>query len=91
MVCAATMSTGDTPLLPRGACPTCALCDSPAAVAVLFVSHDQARVKAPPGKTRTIAYGLCQRCNRWPDSRRRVEEQIFADLASSPPSSPGAA
>ena len=40
----------------------------------------QARVGAPPGKVRSVAYKLCDRCFRRRGSTAKVEALIFRDL-----------
>jgi hypothetical protein len=35
---------------------------------------------APAGKSRLVAYALCRKCQRRPDTPRRVEETILDDV-----------
>jgi hypothetical protein len=58
----------------------CILCGRRPYVACVFRPRDQARAGAPPGQGRLIRYSLCRKCRRKPDSTRRAEAVIFADL-----------
>jgi hypothetical protein len=57
----------------------CILCGSASAVAGLFAANDQAAVGAPIGKTRLVAYALCDDCFG-SDHQERVEAVIFRDV-----------
>lgn len=56
----------------------CILCNSPAVHSVLFIPDNQLEFGGHPGKTRILAYGLCQKCFSDPSSMDRAENIIKA-------------
>jgi hypothetical protein len=48
----------------------------------MFFPNDQARVGAPPNKTRAFRYSLCKRCVRKVGSVDRAERIIFDATAA---------
>jgi len=62
----------------------CYLCSGPPRWGGMFVPYDQAACDAPPGKTRTYWYLLCERCHALPDFEERVETPLLREIARTP-------
>jgi hypothetical protein len=63
----------------------CFLCNNDADYVCAFAPQDQRRFRAPSGKVRTFAYGLCEDCQQLPDWAQRCERKIHAELAQADP------
>jgi hypothetical protein len=58
----------------------CLLFDAPPAFIALFIPHESGRAAAPPGKTRAIAYTLCDSCALRPDKAEAAEAAVVNRL-----------
>jgi hypothetical protein len=58
----------------------CIICGGAPRFIGVFVPTNQALYGAPPGKTRAVAYPLCQACFELEDKETRVEQIIARDL-----------
>ena len=59
----------------------CKLCSSPAGMVGLFVPTLEVsrRIGGPPGKLRTVAYGICEACLEDPTTPQKVEDRILKE------------
>jgi hypothetical protein len=64
----------------------CYLCNGEPSVAGCFVPNDQVWCKAPPGKTRTYWYMLCECCVALPDVGDRAHAKVLGEIACWPDS-----
>ena len=62
----------------------CYLCHGEPAVAGCFIPNDQESCQAPPGKTRTYWYMLCEVCLARPGTQDRAEGKILREIACCP-------
>jgi hypothetical protein len=66
-------------LIARG--KRCLLCGGLPVLVGLYAPADHAGVRAPKGKTRALAYLLCDPCSKLSDAQARVEALVNRDIA----------